>query len=260
MRIPTLVILTFSLLFTANAQRPDTKPQPQIRPKPMAVKETTNFSGYEFDVNINPDKSISLSIRIGHEYDDIDKAALKKALTEYVSMQTSRPGSKPVGPKVVISSDETVDIGTVIDVAKTAFVSSSAIVSVKTADYVDLELSPEPKPLSDVDIKPNPLTLVVGLTAESKITLNNETEGSLADLAPLLKKLRDVFQERSANGVFREGSYDIEKTVVIELPRTAKFANLNAIAKAVSDAGCDRVVFQIYPGTWTNIRKLLVTS
>lgn len=61
--------------------------------------------------------------------------------------------------------------------------------------------------------RPNPLTLVVSFDAKSGPMLNNEPQ---EDLKALAQKLREIFKQRESNGVFREGTNEVEKTVVIK--------------------------------------------
>lgn len=60
--------------------------------------------------------------------------------------------------------------------------------------------------------RPNPLTLVVKIGADGKATLNKEPQ---IDPDALSTKLTEIFKSREMNGVFREGTNEIEKTVLI---------------------------------------------
>src|SRR5512134_2859803 len=45
-------------------------------------------------------------------------------------------------------------------------------------------------------LKPNPLTLVVSISSDLQLRLNQDAMGSVNDTAPLSSKLRQVFQAR----------------------------------------------------------------
>lgn len=65
------------------------------------------------------------------------------------------------------------------------------------------------KPYQD---KPNPLVLVVKIGADGKPTLNTEPQ---QDLGALSSKLTEIFKLREENGVFREGTNEVEKTILV---------------------------------------------
>src|ERR671939_2073472 len=60
-------------------------------------------------------------------------------------------------------------------------------------------LVPNEPPPSNEPIKPNPLTLVVSVDKDLKLTLNTDDIGSVNDTAPLRTKLAAIFQDRRAN-------------------------------------------------------------
>jgi len=107
--------------------------------------------------------------------------------------------------------------------------------------HVSLNL---PKPNADpgIEVKPNPLLLVVRLDDNGKILLNNESAGSLLKPEPLAIQLTKIFKAREVNGVFREGGNEVEKSVVIFMPMNdRKLSDLITIAKVVWAPGADPI-------------------
>lgn len=97
---------------------------------------------------------------------------------------------------------------------------------------------PEP----DVNVKPNPLFLVVTVADDGKLSLNNESTGTVSNTELLSDRLRNLFKEREANGVFREGTNEVEKSVMIAMPMSSrKFSDLISIARAIWLPGGDRI-------------------
>ena len=95
-------------------------------------------------------------------------------------------------------------------------------------------------PFSQFHIIPNPLLLVVSVNDEvGALLLNNEPFGTLSDTGPLSKKLMEVFKAREENGVFREGTKEVEKSVTIMLPKSPrrKVFDFMTIAGAVRLSG-----------------------
>ena len=108
---------------------------------------------------------------------------------------------------------------------------------------------------------PNPLFLEVAVDAKGDITLNSENQGNLADFDPIKKRLLGVFKDREDNAVLRPGNNEIEKTVSIRLAPERKVSDLDEVAKAVADAGSDRLFLMIDPPDFdVTIRKSLFSS
>ncbi len=105
----------------------------------------------------------------------------------------------------------------------------------------------EPKPDDQTVVKPNPLTLVVAINkADKKITLNNnETLGDVTNTADLVNRLSAIFKEREANGSFREGTNEIEKTLFIKSPRSIRYGDVVKVIDAVKQAGAQPIGLQI---------------
>jgi len=105
----------------------------------------------------------------------------------------------------------------------------------------------EPKPDDQTVVKPNPLTLVVAINkADKKITLNNnESLGDVTNTADLINRLTTIFKEREANGSFREGTNEIEKTLFIKSPRSIRYGDVVKVIDAVKQAGAQPIGLQI---------------
>lgn len=104
----------------------------------------------------------------------------------------------------------------------------------------------EPKPDDQTVAKPNPLTLVVAINkADRKVTLNNETVGDVTNTADLTTRLTAIFKEREANGSFREGTNEVEKTLFIKSPRSVKYGDVVKVIDAVKQSGAQPIGLQI---------------
>jgi biopolymer transport protein ExbD len=96
------------------------------------------------------------------------------------------------------------------------------------------------------NIKPNPLTLVVSINRDTKaITLNNEPYGDVNDTEKLTNKLQAIFKEREANGAFREGTNEVEKTLFIKSPKLVKYGEVVKVIDAAKVAGAEPIGLQI---------------
>lgn len=105
----------------------------------------------------------------------------------------------------------------------------------------------EPKPEDrQVNVKPNPLTLVISINNSDKsVTLNNEKFGDVTNTEDLTNKLNQVFTERTNNGTFREGTNEVEKTVFIKAPRSSKYGEVVRVIDAAKTAGAQPIGLQI---------------
>jgi biopolymer transport protein ExbD len=252
-----IIACLLPLAVNVSAQQTTRKTSHKTAGSSASKKEKT-YPGYNFLVTINSDKSLRIEVVTGYELRDLDVDLLKKALSEYVMMQEPAPGRKPISPRVYIRPDQSLDVKTVIEVIKAARVSDSSEVTLELPDGPSLKIPKAPKP--NQDVKPNPLFLLVQLDEKELITLNNEEWGSLSDLSPLTIKLKDIFHARAVNGVFREGTNEVEKTVYIKMPLSAKVADLIKIARALEGVAADPIGLQLDEIEWGYVvrRELIV--
>jgi biopolymer transport protein ExbD len=98
----------------------------------------------------------------------------------------------------------------------------------------------------NVILKPNPNTLSVVITREgAKLRLNTEDIGDVSDTTPLTAKLEEVFKDREARGVLREGTNEVEKTIFIKAPKSVKYGDVVKVIDAVKLAGAQPIGLQI---------------
>lgn len=98
----------------------------------------------------------------------------------------------------------------------------------------------------NVILKPNPNTLIVFINRDGgKLRLNQDDIGDISDTAPLSAKLEEVFKDREARGVLREGTNEVEKTVFIKAPRSVKYGDVVKAIDAVKLAGAQPIGLQI---------------
>lgn len=118
------------------------------------------------------------------------------------------------------------------------------VVSPSKPSRFEAKVPAEPK--DDIGpVKPNPLSLIVDVGSDpSKIRLNKDEVG---DAGALGTRLTEIFNERTRNGVFKEGSTtnEIEKTVFVKAPRALKYGEIVRIIDAIKGAGASPVGLQI---------------
>lgn len=121
------------------------------------------------------------------------------------------------------------------------------IISPMKPHQFEAKVPAEPQDLPEnVEIKPNPLTLVVSINAgDLKISLNNEDMGDVSDTETLTNRLNTVFKQREEGNVVREGTNEIEKTVFIKAPKSVRYGDVVKVIDGVKQAGAQPVGLQI---------------
>lgn len=110
---------------------------------------------------------------------------------------------------------------------------------------IEVKLPAEENEDDLVNVKPNPLTLVVSIDKSGNLLLNMEPAGGINETEKLMNKLTEIFKEREINGVFREGTNEIEKTVFIKASKSLKYGDVVKVIDAVKLAGAQPIGLQI---------------
>ena len=101
-------------------------------------------------------------------------------------------------------------------------------------------------PKTDAGMNQNPNTLIVTVQANGSFRLNLDSEaGAVDDPRLLSEKLADVFRFREQNGIFRENTNEIEKTVFISAPTSLDYGTVVRAVDAVKGAGADPVGLKV---------------
>ena len=110
-------------------------------------------------------------------------------------------------------------------------------------------------PNEDVSqIKPNPLTLVVSISTDLSIKLNQDQMGSVNDPSALAAKLQQIFSQRKEQHAYKYGmegatnipeDQRIEKTVFVKAPRALRYGDVVKVIDAIKGAGANPVGLQV---------------
>lgn len=138
-----------------------------------------------------------------------------------------------------------INVTPLIDVLLVLLIIFMVISPLKPSRF-EAKVPAEPKPDDQTVAKPNPLTLVVAVNkSDMKLTLNNQAAGDVTDASSLTSQLSEIFKTREANGAFREGTNEVEKTVFIKSPRSVKYGDVVKVIDAVKLAGAQPIGLQI---------------
>jgi len=110
---------------------------------------------------------------------------------------------------------------------------------------------PDPQPANSL---PNPNSLTVEINNEQKVKLTRfdagvkveEEMGTVTDPSALGTQLSNIFKTRETSGIYREGSTtEIEKTVFLKAPKSAKYGNIVKVIDTVKGAGATPIGLQV---------------
>ncbi len=138
-----------------------------------------------------------------------------------------------------------INVTPLIDVLLVLLIIFMLITPVKPSRF-EAKVPAEPKKQENIEVKPNPLTLVIGINRETRaVTLNNEPAGDVTDASALTAKLEDIFKQRETNGVFKEGTNEVEKTVFIKSPKSVRYGDVVKVIDAAKLAKASPIGLQI---------------
>ncbi len=138
-----------------------------------------------------------------------------------------------------------INVTPLIDVLLVLLIIFMVITPLKPSRF-EAKVPSEPKDVVQQQAKPNPLTLVIAINRDTKaITLNNEPFGDVSDPTKLQDKLRATFAEREKNGVIREGTNEVEKTIFIKAPKSVHYGDVVKVIDAAKSVGASPIGLQI---------------
>lgn len=138
-----------------------------------------------------------------------------------------------------------INVTPLIDVLLVLLIIFMVIAPLKPHQF-EAKVPAEPKDEQNQDIEPNPLTLVVSIDKDDlEVKLNNDAAGNTSDTADLETKLSTIFKDREGNGVYREGTNEVEKTVFLKAPKGVTYGEVVKVIDAVKLAGAQPVGLQI---------------
>jgi biopolymer transport protein ExbD len=148
-----------------------------------------------------------------------------------------------------------INVTPLIDVLLVVLIIFMVVTPLKPSRF-KADIPTERDPNEDVSkLKPNPLTLVVSISTDLQIRLNQDSMGSVNDPSALAAKLQQTFQLRKEQHAYRVGmetaspgkSEDdrIEKTVFVKAPRALRYGDVVKVIDAIKGAGANPVGLQV---------------
>ena len=143
---------------------------------------------------------------------------------------------------IIVKADENLKYGLLVDFLQKARNMSDNEVKIFTSKkFYNPYISVQKKPSRKLEVRPNPLFLLAEIKADRKVVLNTEEMGNLDDLSKLTSFLTQIFKDRENNGVFREGTNEVEKKVSVKAPSTMQFSEIVKLVAALNDSGAQPI-------------------
>lgn len=147
-----------------------------------------------------------------------------------------------------------INVTPLIDVLLVLLIIFMVITPIKPSRF-KADIPTQRDPNEDVSkLKPNPLTLVVSITPDLQIKLNQDPMGSVNDTSALAAKLQQTFSQRREQHAYKVGmetatnipeDQRIEKTVFVKAPRALHYGDVVKVIDAIKGAGANPVGLQV---------------
>ncbi len=238
--------LALIVLLTSTTTLPQRKAS---RTKPAPTKtaaKAESLPNYRLNLKIGDGPKLSVSIDSSDTKGNIEPSELKSFITDLPSGRNKFSTPSDLFPRVMVEASPNISM---LDFWNPITLFPQGRTEIQVSIPTGLPTGGEilltvPWQVSEpsFDVKPNPLWLVVTVAADGKLSLNTEPAGTTSNTVPLTNRLQQVFREREVNGIFREGTNEIEKSVTIAMPMSdRKFSDLITIARAIWLPGGDRI-------------------
>ena len=166
----------------------------------------------------------------------------------------SMGGSSGSSSKGSTTAQPYINVTPLIDVLLVLLIIFMVVTPLKPSRF-KADIPTQKDPNEDLSkLKPNPLTLVVSISPDLQLKVNQDSIGSVNDTGPLSQKLTQVFQQRKEQRAYRVGMETrtdlpederIEKTVFVKAPRSLKYGDVVKVIDAIKGAGASPVGLQV---------------
>jgi biopolymer transport protein ExbD len=166
----------------------------------------------------------------------------------------SKMGDSEIEHRSTTTAQPYINVTPLIDVLLVLLIIFMVVTPLKPSRF-KADIPTQRDPNEDLSrLKPNPLTLVVSISPDLQIKLNQDSLGSVNDITPLAQRLSAVFKERKDQRAYKIGMETradlkdderIEKTVFVKAPRATKYGDVVKVIDAIKGAGASPVGLQV---------------
>ena len=147
-----------------------------------------------------------------------------------------------------------INVTPLIDVLLVVLIIFMVITPLKPSKF-QADIPTQRDPNEDLSqLKPNPLTLVVSISSDLQLKLNQDNVGSVNDTSGLSQRLSALFRQRKEQRAYKPGMETrtdlpeddrLEKTVFVKAPRSLKYGDVVKVIDAIKGAGASPVGLQV---------------
>ena len=252
-KLLTLGLLMFLSPIWSAAQKPK-QPRPNSTPADIFATKRKEppfeplISDFAFVADLAANGQAKITLQAYEHTDNITAAEFDTIYKSFINggVYENSKLVRNVDPVIIIRPGKGILYGDLVNFAGPlrTFGPNTIKVAVGDNEYV---VVPAAIKEDNLEVKPNPLTLIVNVNGKLNIDLNREPYGNISFLEPVSARLRQVFREREDNGVFRPDTNFIEKTVGIRLPANLAFEHVIKLVTAIRNAGSDQIAFIFEP-------------
>jgi biopolymer transport protein ExbD len=234
------VLIAFLLLGTSLGAQRRPRPRPVVKLVPVR-----RVPQYQFHLQLHKDHRMFVSMVSEPLTGEIGPGDLAALITDLPTGGDKFNTPDNEFPRVVIEADPALTMlaiwNPVTLFRRGTDISLSIRASLKDHDNIEVKI-PWDAPEADINVKPNPLSLMVKIADNGTLSLNGDPFGSITDTKQLTARLKEIFKEREDNGVFREASNEVEKSVTILMGMSdRRFSDVVTVARDLTLAGSDRI-------------------
>lgn len=242
-----LVLLTTAFFGAADSYAQKSKPKPKVKlvniPQRLETYDREampEFKDWAYVVDIDKNSNIAVRVQNSEDVESLSNTANAAPVGKFFSDVKD----KKFAPIIIVRLGTPAYWGDTLDVLQKIRDASPLKMKaeVDPGNYVFIP-TPWPKGVP----RPNPMTLVVNVQKDSRVFLNMEDVGKLDDLSKLRNLLINIFKDREAQGVFREGSNEVETAVYFKADRATKFDDVLNVIRTIRSAGSSRVGLYLMP-------------
>jgi hypothetical protein len=234
--VPILIVITLVITCIGQNKKKNTG-RYTLANDHVSQSEVPRLDGFGFVVTLDDEARATVTLQTSEASPNVSAVELGRIYDSLSQRVGSR--NKVSDPIIIVKPSPILSVRQILDYVKPLrrFRDNKIKIAVRDNDFLIVPAKVQYR----LNVKPNPLTLIVAISENGDVTLNNERYGSINNLDDLSSVLRTIFQRRAANGVFREGSTDIETSVSINPHDRLSIDNLARVCSAIRRAGSDRM-------------------
>jgi biopolymer transport protein ExbD len=240
-----LLVLTMFIGFSSVQAQKKKRPLKKPVSSPATINEASRSEDYVLMVEIDKDSKIKLAVQKSAASEFLGETQATNLLTDFLAKFFNRKPSEKLNSAVIVKPHPVLKYAEIIDVVKKIRSLTMQKIRVEIdKDFYVYVLREIPKK-ERAKLKPNPATLVVELDKNMKLRLNRDEMGSLNDLSPLERTLKEIFRLREDNGIFRNGTNEVEKRIFLKAPPSVGFFDVIKIIESLRKTGASPIGLHI---------------